>query len=218
MRTPAITGVLFALSVACCVALTGPLLLFNPWFVHLEQVRNGADQRLGTDRATLDRVTGTILRELFTGGDFVVLVPGRGVLLDAAERSHMQDVGGLVRTLALLDLGSLVVLGASALALRSERRRRGRLLLLAGGVIGCAALLVGIVFAVGFDAAFLAFHRLFFREGTFLFPPGSNLIRLFPEGFWFEASLAAGATILISATLAALVGLWQLRRAEPGQG
>jgi uncharacterized membrane protein len=56
--------------------------------------------------------------------------------------------------------------------------------------------------------AFAAFHALFFRAGTWQFGPDSNLIRLFPEAFWFETSLLAGVTILLSAVLAA----WLARR------
>ncbi len=193
------------------------MLLFNPWFVHLEQVRNGSSLRLGTDQATVDHLTATILRELFTGGDFVVTVPGRGTLLDSTERSHMQDVGGLVRTLTIADVVALVVLALSALALRWEPRRRGRLLILAAGSVGVAALVAGSTLVIGFDAAFLAFHRLLFREGTYLFGPQSNLIRLFPEGFWFEASLAAGAVILVSAFAALLLGARLMRRPDPAE-
>ncbi len=77
--------------------------------------------------------------------------------------------------------------------------------------VGVAAALLALVFAVAFDAAFLAFHRLFFEEGTFLFGPGSDLIRLFPGGFWFDAALAAGATIVVSAAALGLVA-WRRSR------
>ena len=56
-----------------------------------------------------------------------------------------------------------------------------------------------MVFAVAFEPAFLAFHAIFFPPDSYLFAPGSNLITLFPEGFWFDASLAAGASIVLAA-------------------
>ena len=40
--------------------------------------------------------------------------------------------------------------------------------------MGLAAIVVALVFAVAFDAAFLAFHELFFRQGTYLFGPDST--------------------------------------------
>ena len=159
------------------------------------------------EQATVDRVTREMLRDLFLGGDFDArLAAGGEPLLDEFERSHMADVGALVRILALLDVAAVVVAVLAGVRLRGEPRRRGRLLVTAAGVVGAAGLLAAVAFAVAFDAAFLAFHRLFFREGTYLFGPDSNLIRLFPEPFWFEASLAAGVSIVASAATVALLG------------
>jgi uncharacterized membrane protein len=76
------------------------------------------------------------------------------------------------------------------------------------------ALVLAVVFAVAFDAAFLAFHQLFFPPGTYLFEPGSKLITLFPGGFWFDASLAAGAAIILTALVVTIAGL-RRRRGAP---
>jgi len=65
---------------------------------------------------------------------------------------------------------------------------------------------LAVFFAVAFDAAFTAFHNLFFAPGTWQFVPGSHLITVFPEPFWFELALLAGLTIVIGAVLAALIG------------
>ena len=81
-------------------------------------------------------------------------------------------------------------------------------------MIGAAALALALTFAIAFEPAFLAFHALFFPPDSYLFGPGSNLITLFPEGFWFDASLAAGASVLISAALCAWAG-YRLTRAGP---
>lgn len=189
--------------------LTGPLLLFNPWLVSAEQSRHDVAVSLGTDQANVDRVTVTMLRDLFVNGDFTASLDGSAPILDASERSHMSDVGGLVRVLAALEAGALVVLLFTAWLLRGERARRGRLLLRAAAVVGVVALVLGVFFAVDFDVAFASFHALFFQAGTWEFGPDSNLIRLFPGAFWFETSLLAGLTIVVSAVLAA----WVARRA-----
>ena len=84
-----------------------------------------------------------------------------------------------------------------------ERSRRGRLLLVAAAWVGAAAIVLGAFFAIAFDAAFAAFHALFFAAGTWQFGPDSNLLRLFPQPFWFEGSLVAGATIVVAALIAA---------------
>ena len=197
---------------AVAVTLTGPLLLFNPWFVGAQQDRHDVPARLGVGAGTVSRMTGEVLADIFTGGDFDVRTDRGAPLLDAAERSHMADVGALVRALLLVDLAALVVAVAAGWALRGEPRRRGRLLLAAATGIAVGAIAVGLGAAVAFDVVFLAFHRLFFREGTFLFGPGSNLIRLFPEPFWFEASLVAGAAVALPALGLAALG-WSASRA-----
>jgi integral membrane protein (TIGR01906 family) len=190
------------------IVLTGPLLLFNPWLVSAEQARHDVAASLGTDQANVDRVTAVMLRDLFIDGDFIANIDDQPSILDASERSHMSDVGRLVRILAALEVAAIVVLLVTALWLRGERARRGRLLMTASLAVGAAALLLGIFFAVAFETAFTAFHEIFFKAGTWQFGPDSNLLRLFPEAFWFETSLLAGLSIVVTATLA----VWLARR------
>ena len=211
-RAPGLVGVLLAISTSLLIALLGPLLLFNPWFVSFEQSRNDVPARLHTSQQQVDRVTAQVLSDIRTAGDFAVSLDGSSPLLDAKERSHMRDVGGLVRLLGTLSGVAALVLLLSVLTLRRERRRVGRLLLVAAGIVGGVALLLGVVMVVAFEPAFLAFHELFFPQGNFLFGPDSNLLRLFPEPFWFEASLAAGLSILLAALVTSLIG-WRMLRA-----
>ena len=111
----------------------------------------------------------------------------------------MHDVARLVRILAISVVVAAIVAVLAARRMRGEPRRVGAVMLRTAGLIGAAALALALTFAVAFEPAFLAFHAVFFPPGTFLFEPGSNLITLFPDGFWFDASLAAGATIILSA-------------------
>jgi integral membrane protein (TIGR01906 family) len=194
------------------IVLTGPLLLFNPWLVSAEQARHGVAASLGTDQANVDHVTAIMLRDLFTDGDFLANIDDAPPILDTAERSHMADVGGLVRVLAGLEVAVIVVLLVGGWLLRNERERRATLLRRAAIGVGAVALMLGVFFAVDFDTAFASFHALFFAEGTWQFGPDSNLIRLFPEPFWFEVSLLAGASIVVSAGVA----VWLARRARRG--
>jgi integral membrane protein (TIGR01906 family) len=193
------------LASALAIVLTGPLLLFNPWLVSAEQARHAVAASLGTDQASVDRVTVGMLRDLFVDGDFAQSLDGDLPILDPSERSHMADVGRLVRILVGLEAVAIAVLLVSGWLLRKERARRGRLLLGAALAVGALAVVLGLFFAVAFETAFAAFHALFFRQGTWQFGPDSNLIRLFPEPFWFETSLLAGISIVLSAALAALV-------------
>ena len=211
-RAPGWMVLLFGLAVAVTVLLTGPLLLFVPPFVSFEQSRHDVPALLGTDLATVDRATTSMLRDLLLVGDFEVSIDGVQPVLDAAERSHMRDVGGVVRGLVLavaLALAIVIVIGRR---LRGEPGRRGRAMLAAAAGIGTAAVLLGIFFALAFDTAFAAFHAIFFAAGTWQFGPDSNLLRFFPEPFWYEIALIAGVTIVLSAALVGWLGIRDLRR------
>mgnify|MGYP006186157921 CR=1 FL=1 len=79
------------------------------------------------------------------------------------------------------------------------------LMLAAAGTLAAVAVALGAFFALAFDAAFAAFHAIFFEAGTWTFGPDSNLLRFFPQPFWFELALVAGATIVLGALVVALL-------------
>jgi hypothetical protein len=203
----------FGLAVAVLVLLTGPLLLFFPPVVSLEQARHDVPALLGTDQATVDRATGSMLGDLLLNGDFTVSIGGGEPVLDASERSHMRDVGGVVRGLIVADLLALLLALLAGRRLRAERARRGRAMLSAAAGVGVAAVVLAAFFAFAFDAAFAAFHAIFFASGTWQFGPDSNLLRFFPEPLWFELSLIAGATIVVGALLVTLLARRDMRGA-----
>jgi hypothetical protein len=209
-RANSTVGVAFAVSAALLILLTGPLLLFNPLFVRFEQSRHHVPARLYATPEAAYSATDAVLWDLFTDGDFDMAYPGPAVfgspLLDEAERSHMRDVGRLVRALVALDVAALASWLLARWRLRGEAPRRGRLLLLASASIGGLAIVFGLFFAFAFDAAFTAFHAIFFAAGTWQFSADSNLLRLFPQPLWYETALMAGVVIALSAVLVALRG------------
>lgn len=213
-RAPWVVGLLFGLSLSVVILLLGPLLLFNPVVTSALQVRHGVAAELGTTQAEVERVTAAYLADIYLDGDFDASLDGDGPLLDETERSHMTDVSRLVRLLTGILIVALIFAGIGAAWLRHEPRRQGRIMLLAAGSIGAAAAVLALVFAVAFEPAFLAFHQLFFPPGTYLFPTGSDLIVLFPEPFWFDAALLAGAAIVLVAVLVGFVGWWRWRSAR----
>jgi len=211
-RAPAIVGIAFGTAIALATVLTGPLLLFAPPVVAALQHRHDVAARLGASEAEVDRVTSELLRDLFTDGDFTASLGGEPVL-DDRERSHMRDVGALVRALVATVLAALLTAVIAGRALRRERGRQGRLLVVAGALVGGLALLGGLAFAVAFTTAFTAFHNLFFAPGTWLFGPDSRLIGLFPQPLWSDAALAAGVLIMATAALVGWLGWRRLHSA-----
>jgi integral membrane protein (TIGR01906 family) len=149
----------------------------------------------------------------------------QGNLYKERELEHMKDVKGLVRGLYLVQLvtGAYIVAFAGAgLAFRG-RRSLSRLWKYVG--LGGAATLglvvaVGLGSLVGFDRLFLAFHLISFSNDLWqLDPARHNLIAMFPEGFFFDATMwIAGSTIVeaLFLSLIPLVFLWWLPRRASG--
>lgn len=79
------------------------------------------------------------------------------------------------------------------------------------GAIGITAAVIGlgVVGFMAFDAAFEAFHRLFFAGGNYTFDPATDrLVQLFPYQFWVETSFAVGIVVLVIAALS----MWLAQR------
>jgi integral membrane protein (TIGR01906 family) len=213
-RAPWFIAAALGVSLAVVILLAGPLLLFNPLFTSVLQQRHEVASAFGETPREIDRVTTELLLDLLTDGDFDAAFSGEPSLLNEREQSHMHDVARLVRILAISVILAVVVAVLCVRRMRGESRRVGAVMLRTAAVIGAAALSLALTFAVAFEPAFLAFHALFFPPGTFLFEPGSNLITLFPEGFWFDATLIAGATVVLSAVICAAAG-YRLWRSDP---
>lgn len=132
-------------------------------------------------------------------------------LFTADERSHMADVRSAFR-----GAETVAILLAGVMAFRLIRAQgKGRALrlvrdgsLLAAGLVATA----GVLAVLAFDQAFLLFHELFFPQGNFLFPPDSNLLRLYPEWYWQGITAGVGVSFIAAALLAAAAADIALRR------
>jgi len=213
-RAPRPADLLLGAALVAIIGLLGPLALFNPWFTTILQERHDVAGSLGTSQAEVERLTANFLVDLYVDGPFDAALEDDEPFLDADERAHMSDVATLVRTLAFVLIGALVVALACAWWLREEPGRIGRVMVVTSASVGAVAIVLGLAFAVAFDAAFTAFHNLFFAPGTWQFATGSNLITLFPEPFWFDAALLAGVAILVVAAIVGVMGylLWRAAR------
>ena len=133
---------------------------------------------------------------------------------DQREVSHMADVRALVQR--LFQLWWLALIAGGGVVIWLWRRGRKRLLatgLLAGGLATLSLLMVMTVIAtVAFEPFFIAFHHLFFRGNSWLFPETSTLIQLFPLPFWSNATLLLGLATISEGALSVVMGLWWRRR------
>jgi integral membrane protein (TIGR01906 family) len=116
-------------------------------------------------------------------------------LFNERELQHMADVKVVTRTafdvmfLGLILMAALLVFAWRVRSFRGVVRQG-----IASGSILTLVIIFTVVVAAIFtwDTFFTTFHNLFFESGTWRFAYSDTLIRLFPEQFWFDASLVIG--------------------------
>jgi integral membrane protein (TIGR01906 family) len=207
-------GPLTAAAAAILILAVSILPFLTPAWVAFEQDRAQAAAWTGYSAPDLRVVTDSILGDLVLGrGDFDVQLAGAPVLTPP-ERAHMRDVRGVFGGLALLAALSAVLVVVAFRRSRAGAARTRTWLAIRRGAITLAGVVVilGLVAAVAFDAAFELFHRLFFAPGTYDFDPRtSRLVQLFPETFWSETAIAVGAVVVV---LALVIAWLAARRAD----
>jgi integral membrane protein (TIGR01906 family) len=141
-----------------------------------------------------------------------VTVRGQSRLLfNEREVEHMQDVQALIQwflragTLA----GAVVVLRLLVAAVVDRSPvPLGRELLWSAALIVGLVVLVGILSLLDFDALWTRFHQVAFRNDLWQLDPSRDyLIMLFPEPFWFTATIRLATTIALETGLVIVLGL-----------
>ncbi|NLG87278.1 MAG: TIGR01906 family membrane protein [Firmicutes bacterium] len=131
------------------------------------------------------------------------------------ELAHLADVYHLFRLgVTLRNIAAALIATSIGLILLLNKRhwQRPLIVALATGSIGGIALFLLLLLAVriNFNQAFTYFHLLSFNNVLWqLDPAKDNLIRLFPEQFFFNATLTIAGRALIMLTILAAIGiLW----------
>jgi integral membrane protein (TIGR01906 family) len=182
----------------------------------------------GFDRYEISRVTGIPGPELrrhaaelidywVSDAEFIETAISGRKLYNQREVIHLRDVKGLVQGVFRIQEAAGIFLvaymiGGLVLARRAFWRALARRLLL-GGVLTLGMLVVsGIALAVAFRWLFYLFHVISFDNDFWQLDPRTDyLVAMFPEGFWFIATmLAVGLTVAEAAALA--VGGWAALR------
>jgi len=144
-------------------------------------------------------------------------------LFNQKEVAHLKDVKGLIWLdyRVLLGTGAYVLVYAviSLCWLAREYRRRLAIAIIYGsGLTIGLMLLLGLLALLDFDRFFLQFHLISFANDLWQLDPTKDyLIMLFPQGFWYDATLfCAVLTVAITAILAGVAGGYLLiaRRRE----
>ena len=169
------------------------------------------------------------IRAYFNSGEEPLAVRTRvfgaeRALFNEREIIHMADVkrllwgvyGALAASAACL--AALIAVGF-ARAGRGWLPSLARRMLWGGALTAGLLLLFGLIAAVGFDALFLLFHRISFANDFWRLDPRTDyLVLLFPQGFWFDATLWFALRALAGGGLLAAAGggylLWRRRKAN----
>jgi integral membrane protein (TIGR01906 family) len=136
----------------------------------------------------------------------------RRPLFNERELAHMEDVQAIMQLFFRLQtLSGVFLAGFLLLGVFVDRAaflpELGRLLLLAAGLTIGLALLVGLLALTSFSELFLRFHQVAFRNDLWqLDPTRDYLIMLFPEPFWFDATLRIALLTGLETAAAGLVG------------
>lgn len=213
-------------------------ILAMPVFLVTTNVRWAVNEprlyRYGFEKYEISQVMGLPLSELLRVGKEIrdyfnssrepldIRVNGRS-LYNKREVLHMRDVKGLVRGVYWTQWVTGVYLLAFALVgLVWKRKAFARLLgrgALWGGALTAGLLLAaGVALAVGFSQIFYLFHIASFRNPFWELDPARDaLVQMFPEGFWFDATMFVALATIVEALLLAVIGalgLWLLGKAN----
>ena len=126
-------------------------------------------------------------------------------LFNRREIIHMKDVKHLIWGVYVVGGLSLAyLLGSASLGFRRHGRSYAqplaRNLLWGSAATAGFVLAVGLAALVGFDRLFLFFHQVSFTNDFWMLDPRSDyLVILFPEGFWYDATMFVGILAVMGA-------------------
>ena len=219
-------SVIFVLSIPLFLIATNVSLVTRDLgFYEREFARYGVAESTGLTTAQLREVARAFIAYFDgppQGLDIQVdLGGGRRPLFNEREIAHMVDVHHLMSLVRQLGAAAGVaavgvVLVGVLLGRRAFAPLLGKLCLAAAALTWALLALLGGLAMLDFSALFLRFHLLSFSNDLWVLDPRRDyLIRLFPEGFWYDATVRiAVLTLLESGALALLAGLclWVARR------
>jgi integral membrane protein (TIGR01906 family) len=132
------------------------------------------------------------------------------LLFNDREVGHMEDVQALIQFFLRMQIIAGVVVAVRlvvAVALDRGVVNLGRDMLISMALMVTLVVLVGVASAINFDALWRLFHQIAFRNNLWLLDPTRDyLIMLFPEPFWFVATIRIATSVAVQTLLVAIVG------------
>jgi len=185
------------------------------WLYQHGFTKYSVSQTTGLPEAELEKAARGLINYFNSDEEYISLAVVKDdqsfELFNQREVIHLKDVKGLIWLGYWVLLGTVIyTLTYAAVSLFWRRKRYWRRL--AWGVVGGGSVTFALMLALGlgtllgFDQLFLQFHLLSFANPFWQLDPSKDyLIMLFPQGFWYDATLfcalvtIAGAVVLSGA-------------------
>jgi len=174
-------------------------------------------QTTGLAQSELEKAATGLISYFNSGEEYISLTVMKNgkpfELFNQREVIHLRDVKGLVRLDYYLLLGTLIyALAYAGVSLFWRRKRYWRRL--AWEVVGGGGITLALMLAMGlgalfnFDQLFWQFHLISFTNELWQLDPARDyLIMLFPQGFWYDATIfCALATTGLAVILGGVAG------------
>ena len=189
------------------------------WLYQHGFTKYSVSQTTGLPEAELEKAARGLINYFNSDEEYISLAVVKDdqsfELFNQREVIHLKDVKGLIWLGYWVLLGTVIyTLTYAAVSLFWRRKRYWRRL--AWGVVGGGSVTFALMLALGlgtllgFDQLFLQFHLLSFANPFWQLDPSKDyLIMLFPQGFWYDATLfCALATIAGAVGLSGVAGVY----------
>jgi integral membrane protein (TIGR01906 family) len=186
-------------------------------------------QDTGIDRLQLKNVAQHLINYFNLRADTAQITVGKGGeefnLFNERELIHLEDVRGLIQLDYWVQRGAFILMVMCVLALFFGLRAGWRILV--KGLFWGSCITIGVMVFLalwalfGFERFFILFHLVSFANEYWMLDPARDyLIRLFPEGFFYDATLFGFGAIMLEALLIGGIAFVILRMIglEKGQG
>jgi integral membrane protein (TIGR01906 family) len=175
---------------------------------------NRVDVTTGLDEPQLERIADAFVAYFQAPpGPLQMQVQVRGQtrpLFNDREVQHMEDVQALIQLflrLQIVALAVVVVRAALAVGLDRSTVPIGRELLWSAGLVVALVVLVGVLSFIDFTELWTRFHQIAFRNDLWQLDPSRDyLIMLFPEPFWYTATIRMAVTVALETLGVAVLG------------
>lgn len=188
----------------------------SPWLYKYGFDKYDVSQTTGLAGVELETVATGLISYFNSGEEYISLTVVKDdkpfELFNQREVSHLRDVKGLIWLDYWVWLGTLIyTLVYAGVSLFWRRKRYWRRL--AWGAVGGGGIALALMLALGLGALlnfaqlFLQFHHISFANELWQLDPAKDyLIMLFPQGFWYDATVFCAVTTAVGAAILSGVG------------